>query len=65
MVSAKRDSVHGEATNGEQQMAEPKDRKDALLAEQKITFLACFQGGVASLGGFIFGYIRSVFPCTV
>ncbi|KAH0593797.1 hypothetical protein MHUMG1_08548 [Metarhizium humberi] len=57
MVSAKRDSVHGEATNGEQQIAEPKDRKDALLAEQKITFLACFQGGVASLGGFIFGYI--------
>ncbi|KAK2606293.1 hexose transporter hxt5 [Conoideocrella luteorostrata] len=27
------------------------------LDEQKITFLACFQGGVASLGGFIFGYI--------
>lgn len=43
-----------------------KDRKDeSLLAEQKVTFLACFQGAVASLGGFIFGYIRLAFvmPC--
>ncbi|KAG5993821.1 hypothetical protein E4U43_003389 [Claviceps pusilla] len=36
------------------------DRCDVTIAEQKITFLACFQGGVASLGGFIFGYIRHV-----
>lgn len=35
------------------------DRKEAVVAQdQKVTFLACFQGGVASLGGFIFGYIR-------
>ncbi|KAG6032799.1 hypothetical protein E4U41_007129 [Claviceps citrina] len=27
------------------------------ISDQKVTFLACFQGGVASLGGFIFGYI--------
>lgn len=34
-----------------------QDRKEAVVAQQKVTFLACFQGGVASLGGFIFGYI--------
>ncbi|KAG6007370.1 hypothetical protein E4U21_006074 [Claviceps maximensis] len=34
-----------------------KDRREVTIAEQKVTFLACFQGGVASLGGFIFGYI--------
>lgn len=51
MGSDKRDSANGDA----------KDRKkEELLAEQKITFLACFQGFVASLGGFIFGYIRLV-----
>lgn len=28
------------------------------LAEQKVTFLACALGAVASVGGFIFGYVR-------
>jgi hypothetical protein len=28
------------------------------LAEHKATLLACVTGGVASIGGFIFGYIR-------
>ncbi|KAG5939589.1 hypothetical protein E4U53_007766 [Claviceps sorghi] len=33
------------------------DRTEVPISKQKVTFLACFQGGVASLGGFIFGYI--------
>ncbi|KAG5970968.1 hypothetical protein E4U55_001351 [Claviceps digitariae] len=33
------------------------DHREVTISEQKITFLACFQGGVASLGGFLFGYI--------
>lgn len=28
------------------------------LAEQKVTWIACILGAVASIGGFIFGYIR-------
>lgn len=28
--------------------------------EQRITFLACFLGLVASIGGFMFGYVRYV-----
>jgi hypothetical protein len=52
MTSSTRDSPTGES----------KERKEeSLLAEQKVTFLACLQGGIASIGGFIFGYIRSVF----
>ncbi|KHN99836.1 hexose transporter-like protein [Metarhizium album ARSEF 1941] len=57
MASSKRHSVHGEVAGGDAHNGEPEDRRQALLAEQRVTFLACFQGGVASLGGFIFGYI--------
>ena len=37
-----------------------------LAAEQKVTFRAVFLGVVASVGGFMFGYVRYVspFPCT-
>ena len=27
-------------------------------ADQKVTFKACFLGAVASIGGFMFGYVR-------
>lgn len=30
----------------------------ALAAEQKVTALAIFLGAVASIGGFMFGYVR-------
>lgn len=30
----------------------------AIAAEQKITALALFLGAVASIGGFMFGYVR-------
>ena len=30
--------------------------------EQRITFLACWLGLVASIGGFMFGYVRYVWP---
>lgn len=31
-------------------------------SSQKVTFLACMLGAVASIGGFIFGYVRYVTP---
>lgn len=48
---------HANAPNGSE-----KDREETATTEteQKITILACLQGGVASLGGLIFGYIRYV-----
>lgn len=30
----------------------------SLASEQKLTFLACLLGTVASIGGFMFGYVR-------
>jgi SP family sugar:H+ symporter-like MFS transporter len=30
----------------------------AIVAEQKVTVLAIFLGAVASIGGFMFGYVR-------
>lgn len=30
----------------------------AIVAEQKITAIAIFLGAVASIGGFMFGYVR-------
>lgn len=33
-----------------------------ILSEEKVTILACVLGAVASLGGFIFGYVRHVLP---
>lgn len=32
----------------------------AMKGNQKVTFMACFLGLVASIGGFMFGYVRSV-----
>ena len=31
---------------------------DSLIAEQKVTFQAIWLGVVASIGGFMFGYVR-------
>lgn len=47
---------------------EHKDRTEAptpdsgsdIIAEQKVTFAAAFLGLVASIGGFMFGYVRYV-----
>lgn len=37
----------------------PKGPSDATIAaEQKVTALAVFLGAVASIGGFMFGYVR-------
>ena len=33
---------------------------DYGLEREKVTFLACFLGAIASIGGLIFGYIRFV-----
>jgi SP family sugar:H+ symporter-like MFS transporter len=30
----------------------------AIVAEQKVTAIAIFLGAVASIGGFMFGYVR-------
>ena len=35
-----------------------KGEKSDVQVEQKVTLLACVLGAVASLGGFIFGYVR-------
>lgn len=49
MAESIKESTHEEAQ---------EQRGNVPLQQEKITFLAIFQGGVASLGGFIFGYIR-------
>lgn len=30
------------------------------VQQQRVTFIACFLGAVASIGGFMFGYVRYV-----
>ena len=30
----------------------------SAAADQRVTFLACILGAVASIGGFMFGYVR-------
>lgn len=46
---------HGEASgSGVQQPA----GEASAASSQKITFMACFLGLVASIGGFMFGYVR-------
>ncbi len=34
-----------------------------IIAEQRITLMACILGAVASIGGFMFGYVRYVMLC--
>lgn len=33
-------------------------QRDEVVKEQRVTFIACFLGLVASIGGFMFGYVR-------
>ena len=44
----------------------PKERAandpTALVKEQKVTMMAIWLGAVASVGGFMFGYVRCVLP---
>lgn len=40
--------------------APTSDSSSDITAEQKITFAAAFLGLVASIGGFMFGYVRYV-----
>jgi SP family sugar:H+ symporter-like MFS transporter len=50
---SKASSEHG---NGPAKTERPSD--NAIVAEQKITAIAIFLGMVASIGGFMFGYVR-------
>lgn len=48
-------------------LAAPKQQSQDeidLAAEQKVTFRAIWLGVVASVGGFMFGYVRYVSPGT-
>lgn len=38
--------------------APEKVENPAATVQQKVTFLACILGATASIGGFIFGYVR-------
>jgi MFS transporter, SP family, sugar:H+ symporter len=49
----KRHTAHAEKANGE-----ASDSDASLAAEQKVTFKAIWLGVVASIGGFMFGYVR-------
>ena len=42
----------------EDHVEKPGHVHNAAAAGQRITFLACFLGLVASIGGFMFGYVR-------
>ena len=46
----------GSAQHGPAQPEAPSAA--AIAAEQKITAIAIFLGAVASIGGFMFGYVR-------
>lgn len=49
-----REPVETKQENGDSGNHEPVP----LAKEQKVTFLACLLGTVASIGGFMFGYVR-------
>lgn len=44
--------------NKHEQQQEEMREPPPLAAEQRLTFLACLLGTVASIGGFMFGYVR-------
>jgi MFS transporter, SP family, sugar:H+ symporter len=46
-------------TRAKPQPGEDLDHADRVKAQQRITFAACMLGLVASVGGFMFGYVRS------
>ena len=53
------------AFKGRKHEAESEIPSDPMVAKQKVTLLACWLGLVASIGGFMFGYVRSVPSCAV
>lgn len=58
MPFLKRNADQVESPNGTLAGAQPEP--EVAVAQQKITFIACFLGLVASIGGFMFGYVRYV-----
>lgn len=50
------ETLHGGATTKPEQSSQPPPP----VQQQRITFIACFLGMVASIGGFMFGYVRYV-----
>ncbi len=49
-----------ESQSGTQKNGQPAAASPA--SHQRVTLLACFLGLVASIGGFMFGYVRYVLP---
>jgi hypothetical protein len=61
MTFLKRQAAHSEKApppTGGGGVAENTDHEQALTSEQRVTFQAIFLGSVASIGGFMFGYVR-------
>lgn len=56
MPFLKKNASHGEKR--EEGVAGPSTATDNPVAHQKVTFIAVFLGVVASIGGFMFGYVR-------
>lgn len=56
-MAFKRFQKGGSAEHGSPKPAEAPSAAD-IAAEQKVTGLAIFLGMVASIGGFMFGYVR-------
>lgn len=45
-------------SNNDSDHVEKPAPEDDLIKDQKVTFIACWLGLVASIGGFMFGYVR-------
>jgi SP family sugar:H+ symporter-like MFS transporter len=46
------------AASGDHVTQEKGTQDGSSAPEEKVTFIACFLGLVASIGGFMFGYVR-------
>lgn len=57
MPFLKKNASHGEKAP----VAGPSTGESSAAASQKVTFIAVFLGVVASIGGFMFGYVRYAF----
>lgn len=62
MPFLKKNASHGEKR--EEGVAGPSSDAAPIAANQKVTFIAVFLGVVASIGGFMFGYVRYAFTPT-
>lgn len=54
----KKNADQVEAPNGTATTHEASATGPAPAGKQRVTFMACFLGLVASIGGFMFGYVR-------